>query len=52
MPSDEKSSILDVISGNESVKVDIGVSLSSLLYLFSTIMVCGLLLILINKKIR
>lgn len=50
--SDNKSSILDVISGNESVKVDISLTLTSILYLFAAAMLVGTLLILISKKIR
>lgn len=50
--NEDKSSFLDVISGNESVKIDISLTLSSVLYLFAAVMLVGILLILISKKVK
>lgn len=47
-----KSSILDVISGNESIKIDISLDWQTILYLFAAAMLVGILLILINKRIK
>lgn len=47
-----QSSILDVISGNESFKIDISLDWQSIAYLFAAAMLVGILLILINKRIR
>lgn len=48
----EKSTFLDVLSGNESVKIDISLTPSSIIYLFMAVMLVGTLLILINKRIK
>lgn len=50
--SNERSSVLDVISGNESVKVDISLTLTSIAYLFAAAMLVGILLILISKRVK
>lgn len=50
--NNNQSSILDVISGNESVKVDISLTLTSILYLFAAAMLVGILLILIRKNLK
>ena len=47
-----KSSFLDVISGNESIKIDIGLDWQTILYLFAAAMLVGILLIRINKRIK
>lgn len=47
-----KSSLLDVLSGNESVKVDVGFDLVSSLYLGAVILMAGTLLVVIAKKIK
>lgn len=52
MNNENKSSILDVLSGNESVKIDISLDWQTILYLFAAAMLVGILLILISKRIR
>lgn len=47
-----KSSFLDVISGNESIKFDLSFDWKTILYLFAAAMLVGILLILINKRIK
>lgn len=49
--NDNKSSFLDVISGNESIKIDISLDWTTILYLFAAAMLVGILLMLIKKKI-
>lgn len=50
--NENRSSIWDVVSGNESIKLDISLGLQSILYLFAAAMLVGILLILINKRIK
>lgn len=50
--NDNRSSILDVISGNESFKIDVSLDWASIGYLFAAAMLVGILLILINKRIK
>lgn len=50
--NENKSSFLDVISGNESFKIDIGLTWEAIGYLFAAAMVVGILLILISKRIK
>ena len=50
--NENKSSILDVISGNESIKIDISLDWRTILYLFAAAMLVGILLILISKRIK
>lgn len=52
MPNTNKSSFLDVVSGNESLKIDISLDWQTILYLFAAAMLVGILLILINKRIK
>lgn len=52
MNDNNKSSFLDVISGNESIKIEIGLDWQTILYLFAAAMLVGILLILINKRIK
>lgn len=48
----DRSSILDVISGNESFKLDISLSFASIAYLFGAAMAVGVLLILISRRMK
>lgn len=50
--NENKSSFLDVISGNESFKVDVGIDLVSVAYLFGAAVLVGILLILISKRLK
>lgn len=50
--NNNNSSFLDVISGNESIKIDISLTWSTIGYLFAAAMLVGILLILINKRIK
>lgn len=50
--SSNKSSVLDVLSGNESVKVDVGLDWQTMLYLAGAVLISGTILILINKRIK
>ncbi|MDL2309023.1 hypothetical protein LJC53_05520 [Bacteroidales bacterium OttesenSCG-928-C03] len=45
------SSIFDVVSGNESIKVSIGLDVKTVGYLAAAIFVVGIILIVINKKV-
>jgi hypothetical protein len=45
------STILDVVSGNESIKVSIGLDMAAIGYLSAAIIVSGIVLIVVNKKI-
>lgn len=47
----EKSSVLDVLSGNESVKFDVSISFITLVELFAAIMLCSMLILLMKKAI-
>lgn len=47
-----QSGFLDVISGNESFKIDISIDWTSIAYLFAAAMLVGILLILISKRIK
>lgn len=47
-----QSSVLDVISGNESIKIDIALDFTSIAYLFAAAMLVGILLILIAKRFK
>lgn len=49
--NENKSSIWDVVSGNESIKIDISLNWATILYLFAAAMLVGILLILINKNV-
>lgn len=49
---ESKSSFLDVLSGNESVKVSVGLDWASMLYLAGAVLLSGTLLVLINKRIK
>lgn len=48
----EKSTILDVISGNESIKFSIGLSPSSVGYIAGAAIGVGVILILLSKYIK
>lgn len=48
----QNSSIWDVVSGNESLKIDIGLTWNTIMYLFLAAMLVGTLLILIKKNIK
>lgn len=48
----QNSSIWDVVSGNESLKVDIGLTWNTIMYLFVAAMLVGVLLILIKKYMK
>ncbi len=48
----QKNSIFDVLSGNESIKFDIGIDLVSVLILFGAVILAGIILIYANKKIN
>ena len=50
--NENKSSFLDVISGNESFKIDISLTWATIGYLFAAAMIVGILLILISKRIK
>lgn len=50
--NNNNSSVLDVISGNESIKIDISLTWATIGYLFAAAMTVGLLLILINKRVK
>ena len=52
MATENKSTFLDVLNGNESVKIDISLTLTSILYLFAAAMLVGILLILIRKNLK
>ena len=52
MSEQNKSSILDVLSGNESVKVSIGLDWLTIGVLISAILVAGTMLIYISRKIK
>ena len=45
------SSILDVVSGKESFKLEISLDMVSVAYLAATVFVVGIILILISKKV-
>lgn len=47
-----QSTLLDVISGNESFKIDISLGWESIAYLFAAAMVVGILLIIISRRIK
>ena len=47
-----KSGIFDVLSGNESIKFDLGVDIWSISLIFGAVILAGLILIYANKKIR
>lgn len=49
---DDKSTILDVISGNESLKFDISLDMKSIGYLAAGAVAVGVVLILISKEIK
>lgn len=48
----EKSTVLDVISGNESIKFSIGLAPESLGYLAVAAIAVGVILIFIAKKVK
>lgn len=50
--SNKLQGILGILSGEESVKVDVGISLSSIIILLCGIVAVGVLLIFINAKIQ
>lgn len=50
--SNKLNGILGILSGEESVKVDVGISLSSIIILLCGIVAVGVLLIFINAKIQ
>lgn len=50
--NNDKSSVLDVISGRESIKVDIGLDWQTMLYIAGAVLISGSLLILISKRIK
>lgn len=49
--NENRSSIWDVVSGNESIKLDISLGWPTIGYLFAAAMLVGILLILIKKHI-
>lgn len=51
MANNNSSSVLDVISGNESIKIDISLDWQTIAYLFAAAMLVGILLILISKRL-
>lgn len=52
MNEQNRSSILDVLSGNESVKVSIGLDWLTISVLVGAILVSGTMLIYISRKIK
>lgn len=52
MNEQDRSSILDVLSGNESVKVSIGLDWLTIGVLVGAILVSGTMLIYISRKIK
>lgn len=50
--NEDKSTILDVISGNESLKFDISLDMKSIGYLAAGAVAVGVVLILISKAIK
>lgn len=52
MTNENLSSILDVISGRESVKVSVGFDLVSSLYLAGALLLAGTILVIINKRLK
>lgn len=46
------TNVLDVISGKESLKIEVGVSIDSVIYLIGGGLVCGMLLILFSKMLK
>lgn len=51
MASNNNSSILDVVSGRESVKVDISLTTTSIMYLFAAAVLVGVVLMIIKKHV-
>lgn len=51
MATNNNSSILDVVSGRESVKVDISLTTTSILYLLAAAVLVGVILMVIKKKV-
>lgn len=49
--SNKLNGILGILSGEESVKVDVGIDYTSIIMLLGGIVLVGLLLIFINAKI-
>lgn len=45
------SSIMDVVSGRESIKVDISLTTTSIMYLFAAAVLVGVVLMVIGKKV-
>ena len=52
MNDNKKSSLLDVISGNESLKIDISIDIVSIILLILAILVSGTMLIYISRQIK
>lgn len=50
--ANNRSSLLDVISGNESFKIDISLDFATIAYLFGAAMAVGVLLILISRRMK
>lgn len=50
--NNQTSSVLDVLSGNESVKIDINLSWTTIAYVLAGAVLVGLVLILAKKYIR
>lgn len=50
MASNNNSSILDVVSGRESVKVDISLTTTSILYLLGAAVLVGIILMIVKKN--
>lgn len=49
--NENKSSVLDVISGRESIKFDVSLSWGTIIELFASVMLCAVLIILLKKSI-
>lgn len=52
MATNNNNSVLDVLSGRESIKVDIGLDWETMLYIAGAVLISGTLLILISKRIK
>lgn len=50
--NENKSSILDVLSGNESVKVSVGLDWMSVIILYAAIVAAGATIVFLNKRIK
>lgn len=51
MNDEPKSSILDVLSGRDSIKIDFNFDLYTIAIIFGAVLLAGIILIYANKKI-